>query len=172
MRRLNDSAVQRKMWRHHCAVLFGTQEVRADGREAGDLLQGTQAFQKGTAVVHRAFAEAAALFRQVRLGAEHNGRASLDPVAHRNQHQARQIVRKEVQLLQRMVGGLGVMVATDTCCTQRDRSQIPHTSRIQRAAVGDHAAVDHSSIAQTCTGTVYRTCCSAQVQMLHEFQSA
>ena len=63
------------------------------------------------------------------------------------------------------------MVATDTCCTQIDRSQIPHTSRIQRAAVGDNAAVDHSSIAQTCTGTVYRTCCSAQVQMLHELQS-
>lgn len=70
-----------------------------------------------------------------------------------------------------MVGGLGVMVATDTCCTQRDRSQIPHTSRIQRAAVGDHAAVDHSSIAQTCTGALYRTCCSTQVQMLHELQS-
>lgn len=160
------------MRRHHRAVLLSTQEVRADGREAGALLQGTQALQERTAVVHRAFAEAAALFRQVRLGAEHNGRAPIDPVAHRDQHQARQRVRKEVQLLQRMVGGRIVMVAADTCCAQRDGSQIPHTSRIQRAAVGDHAAVDHSSIAQTCTGALYRTCCSAQIQVLYEFQSA
>ena len=108
----------------------------------------------------------------MRLGAEHNGRAPIDPIAHGDQHQAGQIVRKEVQLLQRMVGGLGVMVATDTCCTQRDRSQVPHTSRIQRAAVGDNAAVDHSSSAQICTGALYLTCCSTQVQMLHEFQSA
>lgn len=160
------------MRRHHCAVLFSTQEVRADGREAGALLQGTQALQEGTAVVHRAFAEAAALFRQVRLGAEHNGRAPIDPIAHRDQHQARQRVRKEVQLLQRMVGGLGVMVAADTCCTQRDRSQVPHTSRIQRAAVGDNAAVDHSSTAQTYPGAVHSSRCSTQIQMLYELQSA
>lgn len=63
------------------------------------------------------------------------------------------------------------MVAADTGCAQRDRSQVQNTSRIQRAAVGDNAAVDHSSIAQTCTGAIYRTCCSAQVQMLHELQS-